>query len=130
MKSDFERSARPVDLTTDVAHEFDLPSLSSRLMNGETTSKSGKTALTLARDDRMTVVLTVMKEGAELQTHKADCPITVNVLAGRIVFTVGTEEKQVAVSAGGALVMPSGLSHSARALNDSSFLLVIGGRGM
>jgi quercetin dioxygenase-like cupin family protein len=97
-------------------------------MNGETVTKSGKTAQTLARDDRMTVVITVMKEGAELETHKTDSPIAVNVVAGSIVFTVGAERKQVAVTAGGAIVMSSGVPHSARALSDSSFLLVIGGR--
>jgi len=129
MDSSFERSNRPVDLTTDEAHEFHLHALAAKVIKSEAAARSGRTALTLARHDRLTVVLTVMREGARLNTHKADHPITVSVLDGRIVFAVGADEKEHTLEPGGTLVLPGGLPHSARALSDSSFLLVIGGRG-
>ncbi len=123
-----DRKPRPVDLASGEAHRFDLASLASSLLKTEAAQRSGRVAHTLVRNDAMTLVLTVMKAGAKLNEHKAEAPVAVSVLDGNVVFTTGTEHKEHELRAGTALVFPAAMPHAARAVEDSSFLVVIGGQ--
>ncbi len=122
-----EHKDRPVDLASGEAHAFELALLGASLLEGDTAQKSGRVAQTLVRNDAMTLVLTVMKAGAKLHEHKAAAPVTVSVLFGSVTFLVGTGQEEYPLRAGSALVFPPGMPHSARAEEDSAFLIVIGG---
>ena len=128
MNQQRERKHRPVDLTSAETHHFDLAALASDLLKSEATQRSGQVAQTLVRNDAMTLVLTVMKAGVKLGEHKAEAPVAVTVLGGNVVFTAGAGHKEYDLRAGSALAFPAAMPHSARAVEDSSFLIVIGGQ--
>lgn len=128
MSQEQDPAERPVDLASGEAHAFELVSLAASLLEGDTAQKSGRVAQTLVRNDAMTLVLTVMKAGAKLHEHKAAAPVTLSVLFGSVVFLACAGQKEYPLRAGSTLVFPPGMPHSARAVEDSAFLLVIGGK--
>lgn len=118
---------QPIVLGSGNAQSFDLVAMARELMNDDAFSRSGRAARTLARGDDMTAVLTVMKEGRELHEHSAPGPVTVTVVSGKIVFSFDSRD-DVALSEGTALVFAKDFVHTVRAEEDSSFLMVIGGK--
>lgn len=126
MKTTFKRPYRPVDLNTSPLASFPLISMAKQLMTEEAFTKSGRTALTLARGVDMTVVLTVVKAGTVIHEHQAPGPTTVIVLSGNVVFSAGTEK--TALEGGWAVSFSADVIHAVEAEEDSVFLIVIGGR--
>ena len=66
MNTSFERPYNPVDLNTSLTQGFPLPSLTEKLVTEATSNTSGRSSLTLARGDELTVVLTALKTGHAL----------------------------------------------------------------
>ncbi len=60
-----------------------------------------------------------------MHEHHADAPITVYGLEGRIRFDVGGQSHEL--TPGRVLVVAAGLPHSVHAIEQSAFLLTIGG---
>jgi quercetin dioxygenase-like cupin family protein len=60
-----------------------------------------------------------------MHEHHADAPISVHALEGRIQFEVGGQSHQLLP--GHLLVVAAGLPHSVTAMEQSAFLLTIGG---
>ena len=127
MNTSFERPYRPVDLNTSLTKSFPLMSMAEKLMREAEFAASGRSALTLARGDGMTVVLTVMKEGTALEDHRAPSPATVITLSGRIIFTTSAEK--ITMDQGDAVTFTSDILHAVYASEDSAFLIIIGGKG-
>ncbi|ETX07161.1 MAG: hypothetical protein ETSY2_12835 [Candidatus Entotheonella gemina] len=90
--------------------------------------KTGRNALTLARGNDLTVVLMALKDQAMLHEHTAPGPITVTVLSGHVEFSTATESEPLRLRIGDAAVCAAHLPHWVKALEDSAFLLMIGGR--
>lgn len=110
-------------------HErFDLTLLAKELMKGEVFQKSGRVAHTLSRGDSMTAVLTVIRNGSELHDHVNAGPVMVTVLSGSLQVVFGQSRDEIPLPAGSALVFSKDVSHRVRALEDSAFLIVVGGR--
>ena len=63
-----------------------------------------------------------------LHEHIAPGPIIVTALSGHLEFSTATESEPLKLRAGEAAVCAAHLPHSVKALEDSAFLLVIGGR--
>jgi quercetin dioxygenase-like cupin family protein len=125
MNTAFERPYRPVDLNTSLTKSFPLISMAEQLMSEDAVAKSGRTALTLARGDNMTVVLTVIKAGTVIHEHQAPGPATIIVLSGSIVFSTSTE--RTTLEQGSAVSFSADVLHAVEANEDSGFLIVIGG---
>ena len=126
MNTSFAHPYRPVDLNTSMIEAFPLPSMAEQLLREATSAKSGRAALTLARGDDMTVVLTAMKAGTALQEHHAPGPATVITLSGSIIFTTSAEK--ITLEQGEAVTFTADILHAVYASEDSAFLIIIGGK--
>lgn len=122
----FERPYRPLKVNETWIESFPLHAMAEQLMVEDAFAESGRNALSLVRGDEMTVVLTVMKEGAVLHEHRAPGPATVVLLSGRIRISSGAEE--ATLESGSAVSFTANLRHAVKAAEESAFLIVIGGR--
>ena len=61
-------------------------------MTEATSDTTGRSSLTLARGDELTVVLTVLKTGHALDEHPAPAAASVTCLDGNITFTTHADE--------------------------------------
>jgi quercetin dioxygenase-like cupin family protein len=80
-------------------------------------------AVTLFESDSFRIMLMGMQANAILQSHKAEGPISVQLLEGRINFI--TDTKQVVLEKEQILVLAAQETHNVIALEDSFFLLSI-----
>ena len=64
-------------------------------MSEEAFQTAGRNALTLIRDQNLTVVLTVLKAGAVLQEHHAPAPVTLLPLFGNLILLALTRAREL-----------------------------------
>ena len=76
MSEAFQRPFRPVELSNSTLTSLPVQDMAQQLMTEEAFQTSGRNALALIRDKNLTVVLTVLREGAVLQEHHAPAPVT------------------------------------------------------
>lgn len=122
----YDRPYRPIDLNISQIEGFPLNSMCDQLMKEAGSATSGRASLTLARGDEMTVVLVAMKYGRTLEEHTAPAAATVVTLTGNILFS--TKTKNITLTQGESVTFSSDISHSVHANEDSSFLIIIGGK--
>jgi quercetin dioxygenase-like cupin family protein len=125
MNTSFERPYRPADLNISMTKAFPLMSMVEKLMREATFATSGRSSLTLAHGDEMTVVLIVLKAGFLLKEHPAPAAATVITLSGNIMFS--TKTREITLEQGEAVTFTADILHSVEAKEDSAFLVVIGG---
>jgi quercetin dioxygenase-like cupin family protein len=128
MNQAYERPFRPTEITDSTATSFSLLSMANQLMTEDAFEKTGRNSLSLARGNNLTVVLMVLKDQAILHEHTAPGPITVTALSGHLEFSTAPESVPLMMMTGDAAVCAAHLPHSVKALEDSVFLIVIGGR--
>lgn len=102
---------------------FDLPTLVQQIKSGESWRKGERNAMPLFKTEGMRVVLMALHAGATLSSHRADGPITVQVLEGRIRFSA--ESQTVTLTQGQMLTLQAGLPHAVDAPEESVFLLTV-----
>lgn len=102
---------------------IDLPTLVQQIKSGEGWGKGERNAMPLFKTERMRVVLMALHAGATLSSHRADGPITVQVLEGRIRFSA--ESQTVTLTQGHMLTLQAGLPHAVEAPEESVFLLTV-----
>ena len=105
--------------------ELDCASDIATLRASDSYGRADHSATTVAKQAELRVVLIALKAGGTMHEHHADAPITVHGLEGRILFGVGGQSHEV--TSGRVLVVAAGLPHSIRAIEESAFLLTIGG---
>ena len=127
MNTSFERPYRPVDLNRPMLKAFPLMSMAEKLMEEATSATSGRSSLTLAHGDEMTLVLVALKAGTALEEHQAPAAATVITLGGNIIFT--THAEKITLEQGEAVTFTADILHAVYASEDSAFLIVIGGTG-
>lgn len=126
MDASFERPYRPVDLNTSLMQSFPLLSMAEELMAEAAFAKSGRSSLTLARGDELTIVLVVLKAGNTLEEHSAPAAATVITLSGKMIFTTSSEK--TTLEQGDGVTITNDILHSVYADEDCAFLIVIGGK--
>lgn len=84
---------------------------------------SGRRSEILLKTPSLRVVLVTMRAGTELHEHSAPGTITVQPLAGRFLFIVASEEREM--GPGMVLSVEGGVRHAVRAIADGAFLLTI-----
>jgi quercetin dioxygenase-like cupin family protein len=119
---------KPFVPTAGAIGRFDFGAIARELRDDEAFEKSGRVARTLARSDELTAVLTVIAKGTELHEHTAPGPAIVTVLSGNVQLAFEGSGGEFALRQGESVVFAKDASHRVRALDDSSFLMVIGGR--
>lgn len=128
MSEAFERPFRPVELNDTTLTSFPVQEMAHQLMTEEAFQTSGRNALTLIRDQSLTVVLTVLKAGVVLQEHHASAPVTLLPLFGNIVLLADEGRKSTELSPGTTGAFSAHLEHRVEATQDSAFLIVMGGQ--
>ena len=128
MSQAYERPFRPVEITDSTVTSFSLLCMADQLMTEDVIEHAGRNSLSLVQGKDLTAVLIVLKDQAILHEHTAPGPITVTALSGHLEFSTATESKPLRLRTGEAAVCAAHLPHSVNALEDSAFLLVIGGR--
>ncbi len=86
---------------------------------------SGHSARTLAKQGLLRVVLLALAKGAHIPSHHAAAPISLQVLSGRLRFTVGGQDKELAP--GRVLVVAADLPHDLTAHEETVALLTLAG---
>jgi quercetin dioxygenase-like cupin family protein len=128
MSAAFERPFRPVELSDATLTSFPVQEMAQQLMSEEAFQTSGRNALTLIRDQNLTVVLTVLKAGAVLQEHHAPAPVTLLPLFGNFILLADEGRKSAELSPGTTGAFSADLEHRVEAIQDSAFLIVMGGQ--
>lgn len=104
---------------------FDLAELVSDLRGHEKYATTGRLGRTLVKEGDLRLTMTVLAEGAEVETHHAAEPMTLQVLDGRLHYQVGGEGFEL--EAGQFLFFGPGEAQDIRALEDTALLLTITG---
>lgn len=76
----------------------------------------------------MTAVLTVIRKDSEIHEHVNAGPVMVTVLSGTVRLVFDESHDEVPLGAGSAVVLSKNVSHRVKALEDSAFLIAVGGR--
>jgi hypothetical protein len=129
MQSTFERPFKPVELSPETIEAFDLQALTHQLRLEKPFVEHGRNGLTLARDDQLTMVLTVAKEGKILLEPRPPGPVAMVVLSGSVTLT--TEERsaqQISLDAGMSAAFSPDIIDHVEVHTESAFLILIGGR--
>jgi quercetin dioxygenase-like cupin family protein len=103
---------------------FDLAALLAQIKGEDTWQQGPRNAMTLHKEPGLQVVLIAMHANTTIPSHRADGPISVQVLEGRLTFR--TEAHVVPLSPGQVLTLHAGMSHAVEALEESAFLLTMG----
>jgi quercetin dioxygenase-like cupin family protein len=117
-----DRTPRPLN---DTALQFDLPAEIDVLRREWPWQTHRHNARTLVKHDGFRIVLVVLGAGARVQEHQSYKHIAVQALGGRL--RVHLPDNAVELAAGGMLSLDRSVAHDIEALEDSSFLLCVGG---
>ncbi len=102
---------------------FDLRALVLQVKNEDAWRHGERHTMPLVKTERMRVILIALRAGAALSSHRADGPITVQVIEGRIRFSA--EAKTVTLTEGHMLSLQAGIPHAVDAVEESVFLLTV-----
>lgn len=118
----------PIHVNPDTFAGMSLQPLVDELLASPQVEREGKTARTLVKDPSLTVVLTVLRAGAQLLEHSAPGSVVVVPIRGDVKFEHEQQASATAVEGAQITVMGPGLRHRVVAQSDSAFLLIIGAR--
>ena len=121
------RPFQPFDFAAGAVKDFQLGRIIDSLRLESTYRNDGHTAVTVARSDELTIVLTVIQKGYQVSEHKAPAPASVIILDGKLSFSK-PDGSTLELSRNDAVVFASGVSHMVKALEDCAFLIVMGCR--
>jgi quercetin dioxygenase-like cupin family protein len=106
---------------------IDLAPQLDELRGDDSYRRSGRLARTLARSGRLRLVLVALNNGVEVGTHRAESPMTIQLLEGRIGFRIGSADHEL--RAGQVLFFEPGEAHDVRALEECALLLTLSAIG-
>lgn len=93
-------------------------------IKGESSWKdSDRNAITVFKSDFMRIVMVALHKGAIFNPHSEKGMISIQVLDGSLKFS--TDKEKVKLAKGELLVLHETVSHSAEALEESTFLLTL-----
>jgi quercetin dioxygenase-like cupin family protein len=93
-------------------------------IKGEDAWRTGsRNAMTLLKGQRFRVVLVAMHAGAVIPSHRADGPISLQVIEGALTFSA--DAQIVMLRPGQLLTLHAGMSHVVEAIEESVFLLTL-----
>lgn len=114
---------------TPVKHPVSGPTLTfslaeeMALLRTELRGAPSRSAKTLVKEGPVTVTLIGVNPGGSLHAHKAEGPITVQVLEGEVEFAIG--ETTRALPAGTLLALDGGITHAVHSAHGGVFLLTV-----
>ena len=102
---------------------FDLDEERERAADPATLERSGRNARTLLKSGSLRMTLVVLGPGGEIPEHRAEGPITVQAVEGRVRFTAGGQDHLL--DPGQVLSAGPGIPHSVRSEEGAAFLLTV-----
>jgi quercetin dioxygenase-like cupin family protein len=127
MQTGLSRPFRPIELNPETLAFFSLPSLSEDLKSEGEYERSGVSAITLARDDHVTLVLVALRKDTVMRQHRAPSAATVVLFSGRVKFVAG-DGTSTDLEPGSLAAFSADVLHAVEALEDAVYLVMIGGR--
>jgi quercetin dioxygenase-like cupin family protein len=125
LKADAEDGGRPAERlgapVIDIVWDAELASLRA----SESYQIGDHAGLAIVKRPGIRVVLVALKAGGQMHEHHANSPITVQPLQGRIQFEV--QGRTLELTPGRLLAVAEGLPHRVVGIEESAFLLTIGG---
>lgn len=103
--------------------EINLEEVIKQIKSETTWADSDRNSVTLFKSETMRIVLIGLHENAELKPHKANGVISVQVIEGKIEFTV--EEQITHLEQRRMITLQENIIHSVKALTESFFLLTL-----
>jgi quercetin dioxygenase-like cupin family protein len=82
-----------------------------------------RNSITLTKRTGLTLVLTVLREGAVLAEHRAPHAVSLHVISGRISVRVG--DRSLELGAGEVVTMEPRLTHTVQARSEATILLTL-----
>ena len=86
--------------------------------------ESGRSAETLVKYEEFRIILVRMKPGSYMSHHRAEGPISIHALQGKIRVHL-PDDRMEDLKQGDLLTLDRGLEHDVEALEESAFLLTI-----
>ena len=86
----------------------------------------GRSSATLVKHENLRIVLVLMKAGSRMSHHRTEDPISIHTLQGRIRLEIPQHETYE-IGSGELLSLQGNLDHDVAAMEESAFLLTIGG---
>jgi quercetin dioxygenase-like cupin family protein len=102
----------------------DISALISRVKSEATWKNRDRHAVTLTRTPGLHITLIAMHAETSKPWHRVECPISIQVIEGRIDFITDTETKLL--KQGDILILPPGIRHHMKVLDESVILLTLG----
>jgi quercetin dioxygenase-like cupin family protein len=102
---------------------FDIPTLMTQIKSEGTWKKGSRNGMTLLKRQGLRVVLVAMRAGTTIPSHRADGPLSLQVVEGTLRFSVASQE--VTLGEGQVLTLQAGIPHSVEAIEESGFLLTL-----
>lgn len=103
---------------------YEIPELIARIKSEEAWKSTDRNSITLNMGPGLRMVVIALHEGTTIEPHKADHPISVQVLEGVLEFITGAGT--AALKSGQLLTLHKGISHSVKAQTECAFLLTFG----
>ncbi|CAG1011946.1 hypothetical protein BURK2_04399 [Burkholderiales bacterium] len=128
MSSGLPRPFVPLPIDPGTLERFDLPALAEALTREDEYGQSGVAALSLARTEAMRLVLVALRRGATMREHKAPSPACVVCISGRARLEADAGARAKDLAPGTLAVFAPDVAHSVTALEDTAYLVAIGGR--
>ena len=102
---------------------IDLPSFMKQIKEEKPWLESDRNAMTVFKTDGMRIVLIALHAGAEMAKHTANGIISVQVLEGRIKFSI--DQQSVELTKNQVVTLHERIPHSVLAKEESIFLLTL-----
>jgi quercetin dioxygenase-like cupin family protein len=102
---------------------FDLPALLTHIKGEDAWRTGSRNAMTLLKGQRLRVVLVAMHAGTVIPSHRADGPISLQVIEGAL--TCSADAQTVMLRPGQLLTLHAGMPHAVEAIEESVFLLTL-----
>jgi quercetin dioxygenase-like cupin family protein len=100
---------------------FKISDEAARLVAKPQWSSEERVAMSLVKDDKLNILLMVLKKGARLAEHRTKGPIAIQVLSGQVRFSAGSEH--VELSSGSMAALDRDVVHELEAIEESTVLL-------
>jgi quercetin dioxygenase-like cupin family protein len=100
---------------------FNISDEAVRLITKPQWSSEERAAVSLVKDDKLNILLMVLKKGARLAEHRTKGPIAIQVLSGRVRFSAGSEH--VELPSGSIAALDRDVVHELEAIEESTVLL-------
>ena len=128
MQDDLSRPFRPIELSAKALAFFQTSTLSTDLKNSHEYERSGVSAITLTRDEHVTLVLVALRKGSVMREHRAPSAAMVLLLSGRAKFVAGGDGAATDLEPGSLAAFAADVPHAVEAVEDAAYLVIIGGR--